>query len=434
MTRALLLAIAAALGAAGLALVSDNPLVVIAAAFAGAVFGQAFRLSGTPSEKAASPQIVNADTTRIGADLVVDAIGDAAFVLDQDLHVLALNASAAAFAGRSGDTAIGMRFGALIRDPEILAAARLAAGGEAPEPVLFVRAGVSVDEELRATALPLAAGMPRGAVVVLSDQSRASVVERQRAEFLANASHELRTPLAAVSLSLETITGAARDDAAMRERIIGLMKLQLDRMRQLIDDLLSLSRIERDERIPPTDITDLVGLCQEVADALFPIAEKRKVSIAIKTTSAAVMVRGDRFQLMQVVQNLADNAMRYAPAGSMISLEVGLSPHAETMMAGERRWPESIRLALLSPLEPAAVWGWVRVSDTGKGIAQRHLARLTERFFRIEREESGDRSGTGLGLAIVKHIVSRHRGGLMVETIEGRGTTFSLWLALAANS
>jgi two-component system phosphate regulon sensor histidine kinase PhoR len=212
-----------------------------------------------------------------------------------------------------------------------------------------------------------------------------------------------------------------------------MMQVQAERMRRLIDDLLSLSRIELDEHIPPSDRADLSAVAREVADALAGVAKERGVRIRMAAPPGPVTVVGERFQLAQVVQNLIDNAVKYSPAGGEVVVEVGASGDREEVVAqAGRRWDEAGRVALLTPASAAnRSYAYVRVEDAGAGISRRFLPRLGERFFRVEREAGDERGGTGLGLAIVKHIVNRHRGGLLVESQPGRGSAFAAYVESA---
>jgi two-component system, OmpR family, phosphate regulon sensor histidine kinase PhoR len=211
------------------------------------------------------------------------------------------------------------------------------------------------------------------------------------------------------------------------------MQVQAERMRRLIEDLLSLSRIELDEHVPPSDRADLSQVARESVDALAGVAQERNVSINLQLRDGAVSVVGERFQLTQVVQNLVDNAIKYTAPGGSVLVEVGAAGDRDDVIAkAGRRWGEAARIAPLSP--PAAAnrsYAYVRVEDCGPGIARHFLPRLGERFFRVEREMGDERGGTGLGLAIVKHIVNRHRGGLLVESQPGKGTAFAVYVELA---
>jgi two-component system phosphate regulon sensor histidine kinase PhoR len=204
------------------------------------------------------------------------------------------------------------------------------------------------------------------------------------------------------------------------------MAAQADRMGRLIADLLSLSRIELNEHVPPAGEADLTGVARDVADALSPQARARSVATDIVAPAGPASVEGDRDQIVQVVQNLMDNALKYSPEGGRVEVEIetGLTAAA----AARPRAEDSAWLSLLTPDRAERRYAAIRVTDRGPGISREHLPRLTERFYRVEGQKSGDRSGTGLGLAIVKHVVNRHRGGLTVESLAGGGTTLCVYL------
>jgi two-component system phosphate regulon sensor histidine kinase PhoR len=248
-----------------------------------------------------------------------------------------------------------------------------------------------------------------------------------RADFLANASHELRTPLASLTGYIETLRGHAKDDAVARERFLGVMAAQAGRMARLIDDLMSLSRIELNEHIAPEGRVDVVLAVLDVIDALTPLAAERGVKLSTRLAArGSAMIVGDRDQLLQVAQNLIDNAVKYSPNGGTVEVEV-----ADGLTADEAITPTRHGGARLSLLNPDLVGGErfvvLRCADCGPGIAREHLPRLSERFYRVEGQKSGERLGTGLGLAIVKHITNRHRGGLAIESVEGQGTTMTAY-------
>ena len=218
-----------------------------------------------------------------------------------------------------------------------------------------------------------------------------------RADFVANASHELRTPLAALSGFIETLKGPARDDVAARERFLNIMESQATRMARLIDDLLSLSRIELNAHLRPDKPVDLLSVVRQVVDALQTLAKDRDVEISIAAPAAALIVPGDRDELIRVFENLIENALKYGASGKRV--EVTLS------RAGTAGQAEAV----------------VAVRDYGPGISAEHLPRLTERFYRVDVAGSRALGGTGLGLALVKHVLNRHRGRLSVASQAGRG-------------
>jgi two-component system phosphate regulon sensor histidine kinase PhoR len=228
-----------------------------------------------------------------------------------------------------------------------------------------------------------------------------------RADFVANASHELRTPLASLSGFIETLQGSARDDAQARQRFLGIMKAQANRMARLIDDLLSLSRIELKAHLQPATPVDLVGIVRQVADSLQTLARDRGVEIKIEKPEKPLAVRGDRDELIRVFENLVENALKYGAPGKRVDISLA----RKVGSGGEEEATVSVR-------------------DYGPGIADEHIPRLTERFYRVDVAESRAQGGTGLGLALVKHIVARHRGRLVINSVLGKGATFTIRLPL----
>lgn len=324
-----------------------------------------------------------------------------------------------------------------VRSPEVLAAVDEALFGAVTGHALYLSGGVQ-DRVWRVRAMPLASAgagddleTGRLALLTLRDETEIRRGERTRADFLANASHELRTPLASLTGFIETLRGHARDDAQAREKFLAIMHIQAERMRRLIDDLMSLSRIELGEHIPPSDQVDLGLAAADVLDALDPLAAERGVSFSpVLPAVGEAMVIGDRDQILQVIQNLAENALKFTPRGGTVAVEIMAGMGAAAATA-----PLSISAAHLSLLTPDHAAGGryaaLRVRDAGPGIARTRLPRLTERFYRVEGQKSGEHSGTGLGLAIVKHIINRHRGGLTVESAEGEGSTFTAYVPMA---
>jgi len=318
-----------------------------------------------------------------------------------------------------------------IRDPDVLEAVDEALFGGLEGEALYEPGG-SQERIFRVYARPLGLGADGGrlALLVLHDETDIRRVERMRADFLANASHELRTPLASLSGFIETLRGHARADEGAREKFLGIMHVQAERMSRLIDDLMSLSRIELNEHVPPNEDVDLVAAVMDVVDAITPLAREKGVSLEVNLPPrGSVTAVGDRDQVVQVAQNLVDNALKYSPAGGVVrvSLEDGLG--IEAAMAP--RMDQAARLSLLTPDHGPDRFAALSVTDSGPGMAREHLPRLTERFYRVEGQKSGEKSGTGLGLAIVKHIMNRHRGGLMVESALGRGAIFTAYFPRA---
>ena len=248
----------------------------------------------------------------------------------------------------------------------------------------------------------------RAVLVVLRDVTEARRVEDMRVDFVAFASHELKTPLASLSGFIDTLRGHARDDPEAQEKFLAIMADQAERMRRLIEDLLSLSRIELREHVRPSKIVDMLAVVNDITDGLSHTAAKTDMEITVTSAALLPRVRGEAEELGQVVQNLVDNALRYGRSGKRV--EVTLAPDT-------RGGRPMLRLS---------------VRDFGAGISREHLPRLTERFYRVDAAASRAKGGTGLGLAIVKHIVNRHQGTLSIESELGQGSTFTVLIPAAS--
>ncbi len=336
--------------------------------------------------------------------LILERLPDPVIVLARDRSVRRTNAAAR--------SAFGEDMPAVLRHPGVRAAIERALSTNALHSA-EVGLRAPVPRDLYATVVPMDPPLADGghALVVLSDRSRERVVERMRADFVANVSHELRTPLASLIGFVETLRGPAADDPPAQRRFLQIMAEQAARMNRLIDDLLSLSRIELTEHQPPSEPLDLRTLVQRMSDGFEPRLAERAVQLAVRIEDGLPAVAGDADQMAQVLQNLLDNAVKYGRDGGVVTLAVN--------RANGGQWPA----------RPGVV---VAVTDQGAGIAREHLPRLTERFYRADKGRSRAVGGTGLGLAIVKHIVNRHRGQILIESEEGSGTTVSVWLPAAS--
>ncbi len=349
-------------------------------------------------------------------EAIVERLPDPLVVLDARGAALRANAAARALFGGgaagTGDVA------ALLRHPSLADALDQALLG-APAREVDIALPVPVPRDLKIHVIPMDPPLADGGrvVLLLSDRTRERAVERMRADFVANASHELRTPLASVIGFIETLRGPAQDDAEARARFLAIMAEQSERMRRLIEDLLGLSRIEVTEHEPPAGRVDLAALARSEAEAMAPLLAERRVKLDAALEPGAEAAPADAGQLGQVVRNLLENALRYGPAGGTVRLSV--APARPGADGAGPRWPA----------QPGVV---LSVADDGPGIAREHIPRLTERFYRVDRGRARHAGGTGLGLAIVKHIVNRHRGQLVIESEEGVGSTFHVWLPAAA--
>ncbi|HYC73778.1 ATP-binding protein, partial [Brevundimonas sp.] len=299
-----------------------------------------------------------------------------------------------------------------LRDPAVLEAVDEALFGGLERTTDYAGVGAQT-RHWRALTRPLPPADGRSlALVVLRDETEVRRMELMRVDFLANASHELRTPLASLSGFIETLKGHARDDPKARDRFLDIMAAQAERMGRLVADLLSLSRIELNEHIPPSGRVDLARAASDVIDAVSVLSAERQVRVVLQGGAAKAPVHGDRDEIVQVVQNLVDNAIKYSAAGDVVDVVIQPAVTLEQASApwsGGNRGDGATRLPLVTPdREPGLRYAAVTVRDHGPGMAREHLPRLTERFYRVEGQKSGERSGTGLGLAIVKHIVNRH--------------------------
>lgn len=340
---------------------------------------------------------------------IIDALPDPVIALSRQATVLAANKAARAIAPalRDGEpVSLSLRTPALVRTVQ-----QALASGQAQrvrfESKQFERwYEVHVIPASGLESLPGARGV---FLLTLHDLTPLRRAEAVRADFIANASHELRTPLAALSGFIDTLRGSARDDPNARERFLDIMQAQARRMARLVDDLLSLSRVELSEHIAPEGSADLGALVRHVVDALQTLAAERDVEVFVAPPPQPVIVRGDWDELVRVFENLVENALKYGASGKRVEIGLDLTP----ANARGRRM------------------GKVSVRDYGPGIAPEHLPRLSERFYRVDVGLSRAEGGTGLGLALAKHIVNRHRGKLVIESELGAGSTFTVLLPLA---
>lgn len=272
-------------------------------------------------------------------------------------------------------------------------------------------------------------------LVVMEDLSPVRRAARSRSDFIANVSHELRTPLTAVSGFIETMRGPAKDDKESWGRFLDIMARESERMSRLVSDLLSLSAIEFSENISPTDKADLVTITKEALLALEAVAEEKDVKLVLHNESGSLPIIGYRDEMMQVVENLVSNAVKYTPNGGQINVRIGETRSLVRARAeAGQAWDGCERMTLLQAMGRPGIEDpsvWLRVEDQGSGIDREHLPRLGERFYRADKSRGGKITGTGLGLAIVKHIMTHHRGGMGVESEPGRGSAFAIWLPKA---
>ncbi|MEO0721305.1 MAG: ATP-binding protein [Pseudomonadota bacterium] len=324
----------------------------------------------------------------------------------------------------------GQLASAAIRHPRLLKAIDTAERGT--DGIVEIVTDPSADE-IWVAHVSQRPGRSGGVVIVLEDRTSVRRAERARADFLANASHELRTPLTSLAGFIETMRGPAKDDKESWDRFLDIMFAQTERMRRLIADLLSLSRIEFSEHQAPSAREDLKDIIRIQAEALRPLASERSIEIEVDLPDHSLVVTAFRDELEQVVQNFLSNAVKYAPERGRVSITAGRETSLNLARdAAGRRVDGMARMTLLEPPADAQGAGvWLRVRDDGDGIDATHLPRLGERFYRVDAARQREVGGTGLGLAIVKHIMARHRGGMAVESGPGQGSAFGVWLPAA---
>ena len=344
--------------------------------------------------------------TEEGLAKVLSAIEDAVILVNRRGAVTYANAAAlAAFPA----VAPGSPLSFALRDPLLLDALAAVSGVGGSRMIELVER-VPVERAFACTITGLATSGPGdiAAVLLLHETSREKAVETMRADFIANASHELRTPLASVLGFIETLQGPARNDAEAREKFLAIMAAQARRMGRLVDDLLSLSRMEMKKHIAPSEPVDLRPVIGHLREALGALAAERGVTIEVIAATDRTTVRGDRDELLSVFDNLIENAIKYGKSGGKVEVTLADGASASELM--------------------------VTVRDFGPGIAPEHLPRLTERFYRVDNTLSRAEGGTGLGLALVKHTVSRHRGRLTIESRPGEGAAFTVALPRAGEA
>ncbi len=344
-------------------------------------------------------QRTSIDSLSASAQAIVDGLPDPLLGIDANRRVVRFNRAARTLLG---PIETGRDLAATLRQPVLLDSVDAALGGEPIEEPPEITVPGPPERILAAhiAALPRPTDDGSSVLVVLHDMTALRRAERMRADFVANASHELRTPLASLVGFVETLRGAARDDEEARDRFLAIMAEQTGRMRRLVEDLLSLSRIEQREHEPPTGRVEVGPLLRGLVEMLEMKARPRDVTVTLDVKGDLPAVIGDRDELAMAFQNLIDNAVKYTRPGTTVTVEAG-------------RLNGSVQLV---------------VRDQGEGIAAEHLPRLTERFYRVDTARSRQMGGTGLGLAIVKHVLNRHRGRLAVESAVGAGSTFTVLL------
>lgn len=328
-------------------------------------------------------------------------------LLGPDERVIGLNRPAL---GLFGESALGRHYITALRNPVLLDCVEEALQQNRKRNATYLTVDMTreLTFDVAASPMPLPGGT--GVILAFEDRTDREHAEVMRRDFVANVSHELKTPLTALSGFIETLQGPARGDAEAQARFLEIMSREADRMNRLVNDLLSLSRVEAQERVRPDRRLDVVELIGSTLEVLRPLAADNGVELKVDLPEKPIFLRADADQLVQVVNNLVENAIKYGGSGGEVSLTL---TYAEREMA----------------FRGAGVR--IDVEDKGEGFDPVHISRLTERFYRLDNHRSREKGGTGLGLAIVKHIINRHRGRFRIESEPGQGSRFSVMLPVS---
>lgn len=336
---------------------------------------------------------------------ILHILPDPVLLIDAEKQILAANIAAK---NLLGDQIEGRALTLALRHPDILDAVdEVLNGAEQRQLRISLLDSVRRSFDIQIASLTGTTQYEADAVLIMHDMTAEHNAEQMRADFVANVSHELRSPLSSLVGFIETLRGAARDDESARDRFLEIMDSESKRMARLIDDLLSLSRVEANEHILPEGNVEIRPLLAKIIDTLTARASVRKITIKLPENRAHFFATGNRDELTEVFHNLIDNAVKYCPENTRVRINV----------------EEVDRIPDLGGAGIVVI-----VSDEGEGIPPEHLPRLTERFYRVDKGRSRTMGGTGLGLAIVKHIVNRHRGRLIVNSTIGKGSEFKVFL------
>jgi two-component system phosphate regulon sensor histidine kinase PhoR len=370
------------------------PLLALAALVAAAMLPAAAERQSA-NEAAA---IEASGLQRLSGEYLAAAVADPLIIFDHSATIVHANAAAfAAFGGLAPGMSLSLKF----RAPEMQTLLDGILAGEVASDAVDYTERLPVERTYRVSASTV--GHATGLyVLVFKDQSETRRIDRMRADFIANASHELRTPLASIAGFIETLRGPARNDPAARDQFLQIMQNQTGRMARLIDDLLSLSRLEMKPYLKPGTEVDLRQTIDSVIDSLGPLASENGVVIERNFADGPQVVPGDRDELFQVFENLLENACKYGQSGGHVTVSIA---HNEDGQGVD-----------------------VTIRDHGPGIAEEHIPRITERFYRVDVESSRTQKGTGLGLSIVKHILTRHNARLSIKSEVGNGAAFTVHL------
>jgi two-component system phosphate regulon sensor histidine kinase PhoR len=356
---------------------------------------------------------------------VAQALPEPLLIIDAEGVIELANPAAEEFLGAVGIE--GRHVAAALRAPSVFEAAETVARKGESQTVDFTTTG-GVERSCRAFVAPL--DESGRTLIFIRDLTSERRLEQMRADFIASASHELRTPLASLIGFIDTLRGPAKGDEDARERFLSIMQGQAERMQRLVADLMSLSRIELNEHVPPSATLDLAETARDVIDSIGPLLSQSGAIVDFESDGEGpFIILGDRDEMFQATQNLIDNAIKYGGEPALVKVRVGRGAAPSLAADGEisHRTGDSAAQTAARRMIEADDLVYLQVRDFGPGIERADLPRITERFYRVNVERSRKSGGTGLGLAIVKHIVNRHKGGLQVETRLAAGTAFTCY-------
>ncbi len=383
-------------------------------AFVSAACGLAWASAPLAKEREQNAKVARSKTAKrknekIIWEQLIESIPDPVFILGPQNKLLYANEQAKNIFNIKS---LGVGISAIIRTPKLLEAIDAVTESKEKKKIQLVER-TPIERQFTVNIAWLAREDKSDPTILvhfrdLTEQER---LNRMRADFIANASHELRTPIASLLGFVETLQGPAKNDEVAREKFLGIMAVQGRRMTNLVDDLLSLSRVEMNAHKIPNEKVDLVTLLHNTMDSLTPLAEQQNIKLEFEEPEEEFVAIGEEDELSQVFQNLVHNAIKYGKSDGEGYVRLFLA-HIKR----DKNKQEQIK---------------VIVEDNGIGIASHHIPRLTERFYRADIEQSREKGGTGLGLAITKHIITRHRGELKVNSRKGHGSIFSVLLPKA---
>lgn len=417
----------------GLCFLFSVPLgatLIVAAMLATILITYGFSSQKTASEIGPEVSSLEAEQHYFEAQAnLADNITDAVAIIDQRERVVYANPAAQKLLEI---TSLGRPLSTYVREHSVKAVIQGALQGKKTDAITY-HVETPTESYIRVMASPFTPAIfdpPRPmALLFFYDVTEYNLVDSQRADFLANASHELKTPIASLLGYIETLQGHAKDDPEAREKFLGIMQSQAERMQRLINDLLSLRQIEQVEHIAPSEIADLHLAAKAAIEAEEIYADKRKINIKFETKKKSLVI-GHQDELIQLVLNLLDNALKISADETQITISIeftdrwtpgqAFTANSFTQNASTRRI-----VPVSTPDKPHYI---LKIRDQGPGFSREHIPRLGERFYRIAGDLSSKDKGTGLGLAIVKHIIRRHRGGLLIQSAKGEGTEFTVIL------